>query len=332
MENGQGEHTIAAKSKLTKMFTSIKQEGIKCTIPKIVNSILRSILTFILKLILRSGDLEPVLYSILKPFGFELRRTKSPKAECNFVKLDKYKELIRQFHGCFTDSFFCDLPINKNRCDLLVKLLGTGIGEAMYILAFLHQSIKLDGDVCEFGVAQGATSALLANEVLSFDNKCLWLFDSFEGLPKPSSKDKLIDDIFNLGSIEAYQGKMCCPVESVKSSISEISFPTSRLKIVPGFIEETITGDLLPSKVCFAYVDFDFYQPILTALNFLSEHLSVGGSVIVDDYGFFSSGAKTVVDEFMAAHSHDFKMILPPDWAGHFAILVKGSRPNNGNS
>ncbi len=73
----------------------------------------------------------------------------------------------------------------------------------------LNRALGLDGDVCEFGVAQGATSALIANEIRGTE-KDLWLFDSFEGLPKPTDHDILIDDIFNLGSIDRYQGTMAC--------------------------------------------------------------------------------------------------------------------------
>jgi len=265
---------------------------------------------------------------LLKPIGVELTKVHS-QAEVHgqtdrpaVIKLGKYKQVIQEFHECFSELIFPELPLNENRYDLLVKLLGTGFSEAMYILAFLHRSMKLQGDVCEFGVAQGATSTLLANEIFS-SNKCLWLFDSFEGLPKPSTKDELIDDIFNLGSIEAYQGTMRRSIDEVKSKISAISFPFSRLKIVPGFIEDTIKSTCLPDKVCFAYIDFDFYEPTLIALNFLSEHLSAGGSIIIDDYGFFSSGVKTAVDEFMVTHLDGFEMILPHNWAGRFAILVK---------
>jgi O-methyltransferase len=48
-----------------------------------------------------------------------------------------------------------------------------------------------------------------------------------------------------------------------------------------------------------------------------------GGYIIVDDYGYFSSGAKTAVDEFIADHSNTFDMTIPPKWAGCFAILTK---------
>ncbi|HAJ58570.1 MAG TPA: hypothetical protein DCP31_04310, partial [Cyanobacteria bacterium UBA8543] len=133
----------------------------------------------------------------------------------------------------------------------------------------------------------------------------------------------LIDDIFNLKSMESYEGTMSCPVEMVESRLKAISFPDSRVRIVPGFIEETINSPNLPTKVCFAYVDFDFYLPILTTLKFLHHHLSIDGTVIVDDYDFFSSGAKTAVDEFLQEYPGNYKIIKPYKFAGHFCILRK---------
>jgi cephalosporin hydroxylase len=186
----------------------------------------------------------------------------------------------------------------------------------------LNKSLKIEGDVCEFGVAQGATSALLANEIRATEKK-LWLFDSFQGLPKPTEKDVLIDDIFNLKSIEDYEGEMSYPIEMVEARLKAISFPSSRVKIVPGFIEETIDSPDLPQKVCFAYLDFDFYLPILTSLKFLNQRLSTGGIIVVDDYDFFSSGVKTAVKEFIEEYPGDYEIINPHKFAGHFCILRK---------
>jgi O-methyltransferase len=201
----------------------------------------------------------------------------------------KYIESIREMHGCFSELIFPELPPSDLRIDLLSQLIGTQISEGMYILQFLHKSLKLEGDICEFGVAQGATSALLANEIRA-TQKNLWLFDSFEGLPKPTAKDILIDDISNLGSIDRYEGTMRFQVDVVKSRLKKISFPFSRVRIVPGFIEHTVLSENLPEKVCFAYIDFDFYNPTMVALKFLDERLSIGGFAVVDDYGFFHQG------------------------------------------
>src|ERR1700704_3675287 len=103
------------------------------------------------------------------------------------------EELFRAF-------VFPKLPRKPGREAYLADLLGTSVSEAIYILESLHAGLKVGGDICEFGVAQGATSKLLASELLDSDRH-LFLFDSFEGLPPPSPEDVLIDDIFELGSM-----------------------------------------------------------------------------------------------------------------------------------
>lgn len=152
---------------------------------------------------------------------------------------------------------------------------------------------NLPGDVCEFGVAQGETSALIASEI-SNSSKVLHLFDSFAGLPAPTDKDQLKDDIFSLGSMDAYQGEMSCPLDMVKGRLAMIGFPESKYQIYQSFIEELVkTKNGFPEMVSFAYVDFDFYEPIKIALEYLITSLSKGGVIMVDYYNFFSTGAKS---------------------------------------
>ena len=228
--------------------------------------------------------------------------------------LEKYRTVIMELHECVSEYVFPDLLPCSGRVDLITNLIGTPVGASLYIVAYLQKVLELEGDVCEFGVAQGATSALLANEIRATE-KTLWLFDSFKGLSKPSENDQLINDIFNLGSIDKYEGTMACRVNEVESRLNAISFPPSQVKIIAGFIEETIQYANLPEKVCFAYVDFDFYCPISIALRFLNKRLVTGGVIVVDDYGFFSSGAKTAVDEFLKEYGYKYTPIFPSKFA-----------------
>lgn len=230
-----------------------------------------------------------------------------------------YPALVGQMHEALRQFMFPRLPSVEGRLPLMNKLLGTGIPEAMYVLAELHAALGDDGDLCEFGVAQGATSALLANEIRP-TSKVLWLYDSFEGLPKPSPQDQLKDDIFRLGSMERYQGEMRCDAAEVQIRLNEIGFPPERYRICPGWINETLREGAGPASVCFAYVDFDFYEPIRDALVYLARHLTPNGRIVVDDYDFFSTGAKTAVDEFVQQHP-EFELAKPEAWAGAFCLL-----------
>lgn len=218
---------------------------------------------------------------------------------------------------------------NSLRPELLARLLGTPPSEAYFIIQALAKCKDVRGDVCEFGVAQGETSALIANEIVSFGEKTLHLFDSFEGLPSPGEMDNLKDDIFSLGSMDAYEGTMACSENMVRTRLSDISFPNARVNIHKGFIENIIHEEaLLPGEVCFAYIDFDFYEPIWITLEYLNRVASVGSIIIVDDYNFFSTGVKLAVDNFMNSYGHDgaaYECMIPDTRYGHFAVITKKS-------
>jgi len=261
--------------------------------------------------------IKKTINALLAPMDLEVRRIEALR-----VAPKNYLRLIEEISGCYRQLGFAELPHSELRMELLARLTGTEISEALHILEYLHQSMDVEGDLCEFGVGAGDTSALLANEI-SATEKSLWLFDSFQGLPKPGEKDVLLDDIHGVGSIENYQGRMAFPVEGLRARLKRTPIDLARVKIVPGFIEETIGGTMLPEKVAFAYVDFDFYEPILITLDYLQEHMPSGGHIIVDDYGCFSEGAKTAADEFTERHGDEYERILPPDFAGHFIVLKK---------
>lgn len=229
---------------------------------------------------------------------------------------------VRQIYAALVQLKLISLRDDNQRFVQLAKLIGTSISEGLFACDQLNRALSTLGDVCEFGVAQGATSALLANELKETDRK-LWLYDSFEGLPPPSREDILINDIFNLGSMEKYAGTMACGENDVRSRLAEAGVPENRYQIVKGYFSNgpETKG---PDTISFAYVDFDFYKPILEALEFIDARAPSGCRVIVDDYGWFSAGAQKAVDEFVSRNSDKWKMMLPPEFCGKFCMLRKG--------
>lgn len=267
------------------------------------------------------GTVKRVAQRVFSALGFEFSRVSAAQ-----VRVANFENLALAFQHS-VDPEGTVIPENSLRSRLLGRLLGTPPTEAYYIVLALAHSRRIAGDVCEFGVAQGETTALIANEIREQVDKRLHLFDSFEGLPPPTAKDQLKDDILSLGSIEAYAGTMSCPDEMVRARLKAIEFPEDRCEIHKGFIEQTINNaPLLPTKVSFAYVDFDFYEPILIALRYLYSVMPVGGRIIVDDYDYFSTGAKVAVDEFVDEVNSSrecYRCFVPPSHLGHFAVLTR---------
>ena len=97
--------------------------------------------------------------------------------------------------------------------------------------------------------------------------------------------------------MDAYAGAMSCPDEMVRARLEAVSFPRSRYVIHKGYIEQLLREDARLPEVSFCDLDFDFYEPTRPTLAFLDSVTPLGAMIIVDDYGFFSTGAKTAVDE-----------------------------------
>jgi len=262
--------------------------------------------------------LERGIHHALSAFGFEITRLEAQRVRYqNFVNLcEAYEQQLAEAGEA--------LAADATRPRLLARLMGTPPGEAYFIVRALAEACTIEGDVCEFGVAQGETSTLIANEIVAGD-KTLHLFDSFEGLPAPAEHDELKDDIFSRGSMASYAGAMDCPENMVRARLDAISFPTERFVIHKGLVETVLRRDAaLPQAVSFAYVDLDFYEPIKAVLGFLDGVVSNRATIIVDDYDFFSTGAKTAVDEFVAACKSTgarYECEVPDARYGHFAVL-----------
>lgn len=265
--------------------------------------------------------LKNMLRKLIGKFGYELHRSSEQR-----VSFNNFSNLTQGYEQHLNEVNNIAIKTNDIRPELLARLLGTPPSEAYFIVHAIEKCQMVNGDVCEFGVAQGETSALIANEILS-GNKTIHLFDSFEGLPKPTEKDQLKDDIFSLGSMDAYTGTMSCPEDMVRTRLKAISFPHEKFVIHKGFIEQILEDDSnLPRKVSFAFVDFDFYEPIKLTLEFLHQVTSKGAIIIVDDYDYFSSGAKTAVDEFVKEKNSNEKVyecLIPNTKFGYFAVLAK---------
>jgi O-methyltransferase len=179
------------------------------------------------------------------------------------------------------------------------------------------------GDVAEVGCYQGRTSVLLQMIIDYYaPERELHVFDSFEGLPLPGLND--------VGW--AVQGMH-------QTNLGELSDTFARWQVKEpvvhaGWFDQTLpTG--LPGRLCFAYLDGDLYDSVLTSLEHVYPRLSPGAIVIVDDYcdseknprafdGF--PGPKKACDEFFAGKPEQVSVLVgPADMAaGYFRKLGTG--------
>jgi O-methyltransferase len=86
----------------------------------------------------------------------------------------------------------------------------------------------------------------------------------------------------------------------VEQNMRSTGYPTERVHLVKGLVEDTIPAHA-PARIALLRLDTDWYASTKHELEHLWPRLSVGGVIILDDYGCWR-GARKATDEYFAAH------------------------------
>lgn len=174
--------------------------------------------------------------------------------------------------------------------------------ERLYHLAqAVDMTRGVQGLVAEAGCYRGL-SAYLTCHYLQLADPCyrgesLHLFDSFEGLSKPSPEDRVDDPAIPVGGVPREAGLFSASLEEVKEALREFPLVSYHRGWIPDCFADAPDG---PYRL--VHVDLDLHDPTRDSLEFFYPRLAPGGLLICDDYGFVRwPGARTAVDEFCAA-------------------------------
>ena len=167
----------------------------------------------------------------------------------------------------------------------------------------------IEGDVVECGVWRGGSSmaAALALKSMGDTGRRLWLFDTFEGMSKPSSDDRsiesgepAIDKWMQTKTGEDASDWCWASVEDVRANMERTGYPRQQLRMIKGKVEDTLrVPDNIPDRIAILRLDTDWYESTKVELETLFDRLAPGGVLILDDYGTWA-GARKAVDEFFS--------------------------------
>jgi O-methyltransferase len=172
----------------------------------------------------------------------------------------------------------------------------------------------LPGDVVECGVWNGGCVGLMAiyHTNHAGPRRRFHLFDSFQGLPQPSSFDKevivdfevrhpgvrLHDADPELNPIGACAGISQADVE--KFLVERLELARDNFVFHIGWFQETVPRSANAiERIALLRIDGDRYDSTKACLDVLYDKVVPNGFVIIDDYGTFS-GCRKAVDEFLA--------------------------------
>lgn len=178
---------------------------------------------------------------------------------------------------------------------------------ALYKAVEYIEQAKIPGDIVECGVWRGGSMMLAALTLLALgsSDRDLYLFDTYEGLPKP---DELKDiDVWGNRAIDGWLPRRTseegshwaeASLEDVQTNLQSTGYPSNRIHFVKGMVERTIPHSA-PPTIALLRLDTDWYTSTKHELEHLFPHLSPNGILIIDDYGHFM-GARRAVDGYLA--------------------------------
>jgi O-methyltransferase len=177
------------------------------------------------------------------------------------------------------------------------------------------------GAIVECGVWKGGSMAAAAKALLRAGDREreLYLFDTFEGMSPPTSKDV---DYSGKAAAEllSEDPRFLCdgaPLDEVKAVLRATGYPAEKVHFVQGMVEQTIPA-AAPETIAILRLDTDWYESTKHELVHLFPRLSENGVIIIDDYGHWQ-GARQACDEYFAENRVPI-LLNRIDFTGRIAV------------
>lgn len=187
---------------------------------------------------------------------------------------------------------------------------------------------EIAGDIVECGVWKGGSVMIICKTLINLKNqeKEIHLFDTFEGMTKPtefdipSSEKWDASEQFDKLKTGDDSADWCkSGIDEVKNNVYSTGYNNKKIRFIKGKVENTLP-QFAPEKISILRLDTDWYESTLHELIHLFPKLVKGGVLIIDDYGYWK-GSKKAVDEYFAKNKS--KILLNRiDSTGRIAIKL----------
>jgi O-methyltransferase len=224
------------------------------------------------------------------------------------LSIYNYKVIVKKTNKKLQFTNFSDFE--KKATNKILDLTMVSKENIEFIISAINylNKNKIQGDYAETGVWRGGLS-ILSYQIfnhLSNIKRNFFLYDTFEGMPKPSKFDKKRNknskDVLGKWkkSLSTDEGWNYASINDVKKNIINHCGKNSikRFKMIKGKVENTLKiKNNLPKRISLLRLDTDFYNSTKAELKYLFNIVSDGGIIIFDDYSNWF-GAKKVIDKF----------------------------------
>lgn len=163
---------------------------------------------------------------------------------------------------------------------------------------------NIEGDFIETGVWRGGSCIFMRGFLKShgIHDRRVWVADSFEGLPKPDEEKYPEDN----GSIYHLNDFLRVSLEEVMENFKLYDLLDNQVMFLKGWFKDTLP--IAPiEKLAVLRLDGDMYSSTMDSLRNLYPKLSIGGYIIIDDYGL--SGCNAAIKDFRTEFNIDEPLV-----------------------
>ena len=152
----------------------------------------------------------------------------------------------------------------------------------------------IPGDLIECGVWRGGACILMRAVLAVYgdDERCVWLADSFEGVPPPDPENYSADKDLRL---DLAADVLAIPESAVRNNFKRYGLLDDRVRLLPGWFKDTLP-DAPIDRIALLRLDGDLYESTVQALDALYPKLSDGGFCIIDDYHQIDACRQAITD------------------------------------
>ena len=169
------------------------------------------------------------------------------------------------------------------------------------------------GDLIETGVWRGGATIFMRAMLKAYGvtDRCVWVADSFDGLPPPDARKYPPDAGDRLHEAR----ELAVSLEQVKANFDRYGLLDDQVRFLKGWFRDTLRAAPI-ERLAVLRLDGDMYQSSMDALVNLYPKVSQGGYITVDDYGAIPA-CRQAVHDYRAANGIT-EEIRDIDWTGIF--------------
>jgi Macrocin-O-methyltransferase (TylF) len=152
---------------------------------------------------------------------------------------------------------------------------------------------NIPGDLIETGAWRGGACIFMRSilKAYAIPDRIVWVADSFQGLPRPNPEKYPADARDRHHTFT----QLAVSLEEVRGNFLKYGLLDEQVKFLVGWFKDTLPTVPI-ERLAILRLDGDIYESTMEALVCLYGKVSLGGVIIVDDYGAIPACRKAIHD------------------------------------